>query len=99
VKKEPAANIRAEPTRGWLRTWGPVAKENGEFGCAVVLDPASVTAVVEADNNALIVARAPAVYWVGSGWNRGDFPTVAAFDTAVEEWAQRVRSPLKIEVR
>ena len=99
VKKEPAANIRAERTAGWLRTWGPVAKEKSEFGCAVVFDPANVTDVVEADNNALVVAKGPARYWVGSGWTGGGFANAAAFDAAIEQWVQRVRSPLRVEVK
>ncbi|HEX8153173.1 MAG TPA: DUF4861 family protein [Thermoanaerobaculia bacterium] len=98
VKKEPAANIRTERAAGWLRTWGPVAKEKSEFGCAVVFDPATVTGVVEADNNALVVAKGPARYWVGSGWTLGDFPNAAAFDAAIEQWVQRVRSPLRVSV-
>ncbi|HUP60663.1 MAG TPA: DUF4861 family protein [Thermoanaerobaculia bacterium] len=99
LKKEPAANIRVERTAGWARTWGPVAKDNGQFGCAVVLDPATIADAVEVEGNQLVVARQPARYWVGSGWDRGDFRTVADFDHAVEEWAQRVQSPLRIEVR
>ena len=38
-------------------------------------------------------------YWVGSGWDRGDFKTVQEFDRAIEGWAQRVRSPLAVEVK
>ncbi|HVS29865.1 MAG TPA: DUF4861 family protein [Thermoanaerobaculia bacterium] len=98
LKKEPAANIRVERGAGWARTWGPVARDNGQFGCAIVFDPSSVVDAVEADGNQLIVARPPARYWVGSGWDRGDFPTVADFDRAVEEWTRRVRTPLRVEV-
>ena len=99
LKKEPGADIRVERGAGWARTWGPVAKNNGHFGCAVVLDPSTIVDAVEAEGNQLIVARPPARYWVGSGWDRGDFRTAADFDRAVEEWAQRVKSPLRVEVR
>ncbi|MGZ8867235.1 MAG: DUF4861 family protein [Thermoanaerobaculia bacterium] len=98
LKKEPAANIRVERDAGWARTWGPVAKENGQFGCAIVFDPVSVVDAIEAEGNQLIIARPPAPYWIGSGWDRGDFRTVADFDRAVQEWAQRVKSPLRVEV-
>ncbi len=99
LKKEPAARMRVEREGGWIRAWGPVKDNAGEFGCAVVLDPKSIVDVVEAEGNQLIVARAPAVYWVGSGWDRsGDFVEVADFDRLVEQWTQRIRSPLRVEI-
>jgi unsaturated rhamnogalacturonyl hydrolase len=97
IKKVPAAQFRVE--RGVIRNWEPVAQNAGEFGCAVIVDPASVVDVVEAEGNQLLVARTPAVYWVGSAWNRsGDFVEVADFDRAIDQWIQRVRSPLRVEV-
>ncbi len=97
IKKVPAAQFRAE--RGVIRNWEPVAQNAGEFGCAVIVDPSSVVETVEAEGNQLIVARTPAVYWVGSAWNRsGDFVEVADFDRAIDQWIQRVRSPLRVEV-
>lgn len=100
IKKVAAANVRVDRENGVLRTWEPVKDNAGEFGCAVLLDPKSIVDVVEAEGNQLLVARAPAVYWVGSGWNRsGDFVEVADFDRAVDQWVQRVRSPLRVEVK
>ena len=100
LKKEPAAKMRVERAAGWMRAWGPVKDNAGEFGCAVVLDPASIVDVVEAEGNQLVVARMPVMYWAGSGWDRsGDFAGVADFDRAVEQWTQRIRSPLRVEVR
>jgi hypothetical protein len=97
IKKVPAAQWRVE--RGVIRNWEPVAQNAGEFGCAVIVDPASVVDTVEAEGNQLIVARTPAVYWVGSAWNRsGDFVEAADFDRAIDQWIQRLRSPLRVEV-
>src|SRR2546426_4488230 len=36
-----------------------------KFGCAIVVDPASIVDVTEADGNHLIVARTPASYYAG----------------------------------
>jgi len=100
LKKEPAARIRTERAAGWMRAWGPVKDNGGEFGCAVVLDPAAIAEFVEADGNQLVVARGPVRYWVGSGWDRsGDFVEVADFDRYVEQWVQRIRSPLRVTVQ
>src|SRR5256885_7836399 len=40
----------------------------GQFGCAVVLDPAKIADVSDADGNHLVVAKPPQAYWVGTGW-------------------------------
>ena len=99
IKKTPSTDTRVDRTAGWLRSWEPVKDKMGEFGCAVVFDPAKIVDVAEADGNHLIVARGPAVYYVGSGWDRsGDFRSVADFEKYVGEWAARVKSPLRIEV-
>ena len=97
IKKTSATVMRVDRQAGWLRSWEPVKDKMGEFGCAVVFDPATIVDVTEADGNQLVVARAPAVYYVGSGWDRsGDFASVADFDKYVEQWAQRVKSPLRV---
>ncbi len=99
IKKQPVTQLRVERGAGWLRTWEPVKDGAGEFGCAVAFDPKTIVDVVEADGNHLVVARGPAVYYVGSAWNRsGDFVEVADFDRAIEQWVQRMASPLRVEV-
>ena len=82
-----------------MRTWEPVTGAAGQFGCAIVLDPSSIADVTEADGNYVVVARPPAAYYVGTGWDKsGDFSGVADWDRYVEQWSQRVKSPLRIEV-
>jgi len=99
IKKNKDAVFRAERAAGWMRTWEPVTGGEGKFGCAVVLDPAMIRDVTEAEGNYLVVAKPPASYWVGVGWDRsGDFGGVEDFDRAVSEWARRVASPLRVEV-
>jgi hypothetical protein len=100
IKKTPATKFRIERNAGWVRSWEPVAQNAGEFGCAVVFDPKTIVEVVEAEGNQLVVARGPAAYFVGSGWDRsGDFVEVADLDRAIEQWIQRAASPLRIEVK
>ena len=99
IKKFAATDIRIERAAGWIRAWGPVVGGTGKFGCAIVLDPAAIVDVTEGDGNHLIVAKTPAVYYAGTGWDKsGDFADVSDFDRYVEQWAQRVKSPLRIEV-
>ncbi|HJQ37489.1 MAG TPA: DUF4861 family protein [Thermoanaerobaculia bacterium] len=100
IKKTATQNMRIDRENGILRAWDAVANNNGEFGCAVVFAPSSIADVVEAEGNHLVVMKAPGVYWVGSGWDRsGDFKNREAFDQYVDQWVQRIRSPLKVEVK
>jgi len=99
IKKFAATDVRIERAAGWIRAWGPVVGGTGKFGCAIVIDPAAIVDVTKADGNHLIVAKTPAVYYAGTGWDKsGDFADVGDFDKYVEQWAQRVKSPLRIEV-
>jgi uncharacterized protein DUF4861 len=98
IKKFSDTEARVE--KNWIRTWGPVVGGTGHFTCTVLLDPASVIQTGESDGNYILVARQPATYWVGTAWDRsGDFAAVADWDRYVAEWAQRVKSPLRVEVK
>ena len=104
IKKPAVADVRVEKAAGWIRTWEPIRDGNGNLGCAVLLDPSLLAEVTEAAGNVLAVARPAAggraSYHAGSAWDKsGDFATVADWDRKVEEMAERVRSPLQVEVR
>jgi hypothetical protein len=105
LKKDPKSTARVERAAGIVRTWEPVAGEgNGNMGCGVVLDPARIVEITEADGNHLVVAKVatgqPAVFYAGSGWDKGgDFAALADWDRHLDELARRVASPLKVEVR
>jgi hypothetical protein len=100
IKKNKEGTLRVERGAGWVREWEPVAaKDSGNFGCAIVLDPSAIADLTEGDGNHLLIAKTPAKYFVGTGWDRsGDFKDMADFDRYVERWVQRVRTPLVVEV-
>jgi hypothetical protein len=103
IKKAKGADVKALRDRGSLRTWEALKEPNGSLGCAVVVDPARIDTVAEADGNVLVVGRTAAgtavVYHAGAGWDKGgDVSGAAAWDDLVEGLAQRLASPLKIEV-
>jgi hypothetical protein len=98
IKKTSTQNMRIDREHGILRAWDAVANNNGEFGCAVVFDPKSE--ITEADGNQLFVMKTPQPYWVGTGWDRsGDFANRDAFDRYVDQFVQRLRSPVRVEVK
>ena len=103
LRKVAGAALQVEKAAGTIRSWEPIKGDNGSLGLALVVDPASLADVVEADGNVLAVGKAsasrPAVHWAGSAWDRaGEVKSVEEWDRAVADLAERVRSPLKVEV-
>jgi pectinesterase len=105
IRKDAKSTARVERAAGLLRTWEPVAGAgNGNLGCGIVMDPARIVELAEADGNHLVVAKVatgqPAVYYAGSGWDKGgDFTAVADWDRHHDEFVRRAGSPLAVEVR
>ena len=105
IKEFKGAKFRVERDAGWFRAWDVVKGAAGEYGCAVVfVQPPSVVDVAQADGNQVMTARAAAgariEYFAGAGWTlSGDFPAMADWDRYIEQWAQRIKSPLRVEVR
>jgi pectinesterase len=103
IKRAKGADVRVQREEGILRTWEALQEPNGNLGCAVVVDPARIESVTEAEGNVLLIGKTkagqPVVYHAGSGWDKGgDVPGSAAWDGLVEDLVQRLRSPLRIEV-
>jgi hypothetical protein len=103
LKKAPGSAVRIDKAAGTVRTWETFKGDNGNLGLALVVDPSTLEDVVEEEGNVLAVAkpssRGPAVHWAGSAWDRGgEVKSVEEWDRAVADFAERVRSPLKVEV-
>ncbi len=103
IKRAKGADVVVRREQGTLRTWEALQASNGNLGCAVVVDPARIESVAEADGNLLLIGKTkagqPVVYHAGSGWDKGgDVPGPAAWDGLVDDLVQRLRSPLRIEV-
>ena len=50
--------------------------------------------------SAKVATGQPAVYYAGSGWDKGgDFAAVADWDRHLDEFVRRAGSPLAVEVR
>jgi hypothetical protein len=87
---------------GWLAKWEPVEKNAGQQGLAVIVDPKQLVGRGEDQRNLLLLAQAPgnvASYWAGFAWDKaGRYTTFAAWKAHVDEFSQRVRSPIEISV-
>ncbi|RPI25089.1 MAG: DUF4861 domain-containing protein [Acidobacteria bacterium] len=102
IKRNPGSTVKVEKGQGWLRTWEPI-KDNGNVGCGIIADPASVVDSTEDDLNYLLVIRGPGgmpfSYYAGFGWDKsGDFSGVEAWEAYLSQFAARLKSPVKMTI-
>jgi pectinesterase len=103
IKANPAGTVAVSRGEGVLRTWEPV-KDNGAFGCGIVVDPALLADALDADGNHLVVARVPetrsVVYYAGAAWDRaGEIGDAVAWDRYLHAAARRLRAPLQVTLQ
>jgi hypothetical protein len=104
IKNFGEAALQSNRKDGWLRTWEPLQKgKSGNLGCGIIVDPNAMVDTAEADGNYLVIAKAaagqPADYYAGFGWDRsGDFKSMGDWDAYLQQFAKRLRSPLKITI-
>src|SRR5687767_976729 len=100
--KDEQREVNAE--RGWVTIWQTVDKNLGMQGLAVVLNAADVDKLAEDARNNLIVLKPrtsfPMSYWAGFAWDRaGHITSAEACKKYVDEFAERLRSPIEVTVK
>ena len=100
--KDEQREVNAE--RGWVTIWQPVDKNLGMQGLAVVLNAGDVDRLAEDARNNLIVLKPrtafPVSYWAGFAWDRaGRITSAEAWKKYVDEFAERLRSPIEVTVK
>lgn len=103
VKRQGEARFTPNPASGWISYWEPEQPPNGHTACGVVI-PGGASGVADDGTNHLLLAAAtpgkPFVHYFGAGWSKsGDFPDWKAWENAVDQLAQRLKTPVRIEVR
>lgn len=91
-------------TWAWLTGWGPTAPKkggDGEIGTAVLLPRERVRDWKETDKHYLAITHAspgvPVVHYAGAGWTMsGDFRDVRDWWRYLDEFAQRLASPITV---
>ncbi|HEY4425346.1 MAG TPA: DUF4861 family protein [Pyrinomonadaceae bacterium] len=104
LKKAKEAQKEFNQARGWLTIWEPVEKNLGMQGLAVVVDPSTVDKLAEDKLNNLVVLKpgvaTPITYWAGFAWDRaGQITTAEGWKTYVDQFAERLRSPIEVRVK
>jgi len=85
----------------WLSYQEPSHPQKGTTFCAVVMSTPT-TPVID-DKHLLLTFSAPAnkplVYYTGASWDKsGQFPNSGAWQQYVQDFAQRIRNPIKIKL-
>ena len=96
-----------DKTWAWMSGWGPVAPKNGghgEMGTAFLIQRSALTDWKENADHYLAIGRArsgvPAVHYIGAGWTAsGDFPTPQSWWAYLNDYADRLASPIKVTVK
>ena len=103
VKKVKDEQKEFNAPRGWLISWQPMEKNLGMQGLAIVADPRSIDKLAEDARNNLVVFRSGAAfqefYWAGFAWDRaGRITSAEAWKKYVDEFAERLRAPIEVDV-
>jgi len=103
IRKTPAVQLVFSRDGGTLRAWESLKGDDGQLGCAVIVDPASVIGNPVDSKNYLVTAKLPpdkvAVYYAGFGWNKsGAFKGPEEWARYVAQFATRLRSPLQVSL-
>jgi hypothetical protein len=100
--KDEQRDVNAE--RGWVTIWQPVEKNLGMQGLAVVSNSSEVDKLAEDARNNLVVLKPrsdfPVSYWAGFAWDRaGQITSAEEWKKYVDEFAERLRSPIEVRVK
>jgi hypothetical protein len=104
LKKTTGDKTEANKDKGWLVKWEPVAKNAGQQGLAIVVNPSSFASQTEDKLNQLVLTpvgeNGMADYWAGFCWDKAGLITSAeAWKQHVDEFAQGLVAPIKVSVK
>lgn len=90
--------------RGWLTVWQAVDKNLGMQGLAVLANSGEIDKLAEDARNSLVVLKPrtsfPVSYWAGFAWDRaGRITSAEAWKNYVDEFGERLRSPIEVKAK
>lgn len=99
VPKSATATLR--PQQGWGAVWqGTDGQDNGMLGLGMVTPRPNQIELKQTPDHLLMLTSVnsdqPLVCYAGAGWTKYGFADAAAWNTYLEEFAQRLVSPLEV---
>jgi Domain of unknown function (DUF4861) len=102
IRKGKDATSSDSRETGILRAWETLPDNDGQLGCAVIVDPANLAAFTQDGKNFLAIVKMPAdrmvSYYAGFGWSQSGFPTAGDWEHYVSDYAKRVKSPVIVTI-
>jgi hypothetical protein len=98
------AGTTLSPDQGWAAVWQATeGKDNGMLGIGMVASSPERTQFKEALGHVLMLSPVDAgqtvTYYAGAGWTKHGFADTAAWNAYLQDFARRLASPLKIELK
>jgi hypothetical protein len=102
IRKGTDAQLANSREKGTVRAWEKLPNDHGQLGCAVIVDPATVSGFTEDSKNFLVTTRIPSnkivSYYAGFGWSNSGFPKLEDWDRYVSQYTERVKTPVEIQI-
>lgn len=103
LKKVRGEQLELNRDQGWLAKWEPVAKNSGQQGLAIIVDPKVFRDRAEDDLNHLVLVSADenhvVSYWAGFCWDRaGHLADFESWKRYVDDFAQGLASPIEVTI-
>jgi len=103
LKKVSGEQKEVNAGHGWLLKWEKVARDAGNQGVAILVDPKQWEKDTEDKLNHLVLAATAdgdvASYWAGFCWDKaGHITSAKAWKEYVHNFAQEIASPIEISV-
>jgi len=103
IRKGTDAQVSNSRGNGILRTWEKLPDDHGQLGCAVIVDPATITGFTGDQKNFLITVKIPSdrviSYYAGFGWSNAGFSKPEDWERYVSDYAERVHMPVEVSVQ
>jgi len=104
LKKVKEEQKEFNQSRGWLTIWEPMDRNLGMQGLAIVVDARAVDKMAEDKLNHLVILKpgiaTPITYWAGFAWDRaGHITSAESWKAYVDQFAERLRSPIDVSVK
>jgi hypothetical protein len=102
IRKGTDARVSNSRDKGIMRTWERLPDDNGQLGCAVIVDPTIITGLTEDKKNFLVTTKLSTDqtvnYYAGFGWSNSGFAKPEDWEKYVSDYAERVRTPLEVTI-
>lgn len=103
VKRKGNTMAQYSKESGWMSYWEPEHKKDGSIGCGIVLNPSSISKILDITDHSLILTKMnrdnSIVYYAGACWSKGGtFENKEQWQEYLQNFASSLKSKISIEI-